>query len=549
MLPSFGIKHFTDQLSKPGQVDSKDAIEACLIVFVSYFFMAITRFGWRYYLALNSRKMESQFKKFILDKILHSPYYKAQSLNTGETISHLSSDIANIQQFLGPGIVILLDMITYLIVVPVTLFLVVGPMVLWMIIPFIFVTIAILILRKPMHQSYTNISDLLGSISDHIYDEAVGARFMKLFNLTDIREKKYYQMVDKLMANNIKVNWLGIILELVIDIVVLISFSILFYLCFFYPKAVITIGALAVAINLLEKMIWPMMAISYVVNIFQRSFASAKKLAPYLDLPDYHHFSVDDKNLSVIKSIEIQSFNFSFPGQNQFELSIPYFKSLEGQKIGIIGKVGSGKSTLLKILAGLHSLNNEQEEKIKINGINIGEINLSSIQNNLSYIPQHPQVFTSTLRHNIQVNRYSQEDKIYSTLAFADLTKDVASFTHGLDTLIGEKGINLSGGQKQRLNIARSLYFQPQLFLWDDCISALDYATEEKIIKNIFDLNPKAILILATQRIQSLKNFDQLYFFEDGKITAHGTYQELEKFSGFSDLIAYENKTRAIHGE
>jgi ATP-binding cassette subfamily B protein len=216
-----------------------------------------------------------------------------------------------------------------------------------------------------------------------------------------------------------------------------------------------------------------------------------------------------------------------------------------GEHIALVGKVGSGKTLLLQLLAGLWEVKHLSFSRFTFNDVSYAKLDRQTLWSQLSFIPQTPQIFGRSLALNISPYQKLHEARLFHALKEADLDADVELFPQGLKTLIGEKGMNLSGGQKQRTLIARSFHSQSRLFLWDDAISALDPQTEQKIIKNLRKLNQQAILVLATHRLSSLKEFDKIIVLDEGQIIRHGTFEEISKDSElFSMLVQDEERCR-----
>ena len=195
-----------------------------------------------------------------------------------------------------------------------------------------------------------------------------------------------------------------------------------------------------------------------------------------------------------------------------------------------MGSVAEGKTSLLKVLSGVYDKYEISDSaKMSINEIPYFDLDLNSYRRRLSYVPQEPVIFNNTLAMNISPIDIPDEARVWEALDHACLLEDVQEMPEGLNTYLGEKGINLSGGQKQRIAIARSFYSRAEVYFWDDTISALDVKTEKHVIDSVFKINQKAILILATHRISALKNFDVIYVLKDGKIIEQGNYDDLMK--------------------
>ncbi|HLW57607.1 MAG TPA: ABC transporter ATP-binding protein, partial [Bacteriovoracaceae bacterium] len=302
------------------------------------------------------------------------------------------------------------------------------------------------------------------------------------------------------------------------------------------------LGALTVAIQLLDKLTWPLMSIGYLMNLYQQANSGAKRLHSIRSLNEK---SVGREKISRnIESIHIKNLKVnSLEGVNLLnDINLDIKK---GEHIALVGSVGSGKTVLLQTLAGLWEPEQIRYEKFKIGDIDYKDLDRSTYHKYLSFIPQTPQIFSRTLGMNISPVRPFVFDKLWRALEKADLSVDVERFPEGLSTQIGEKGMNLSGGQKQRALIARSFHSESSVYLWDDSISALDPTTEQKIIRTLRNIDPDAILVLATHRLSSLKNFDRIVVLDKGMITKIGSFEDIKRDHAlFASLLKDEREVQ-----
>ncbi|MFZ0489814.1 MAG: ATP-binding cassette domain-containing protein, partial [Salegentibacter sp.] len=202
-----------------------------------------------------------------------------------------------------------------------------------------------------------------------------------------------------------------------------------------------------------------------------------------------------------------------------------------GETLAIIGKTGSGKSTILELIGRLYDIDRGE---ILIDGRNIRELNLESLRKSIGYVPQDAFLFSDSIRNNIKFGKTEATDEeIYEAARNASVHKNIVGFSKGYDTVLGERGITLSGGQKQRVSIARAIIHDPQILLFDDCLSAVDTETEEEILSNLFKISKEKTTILVSHRISSAKNADKILILEDGAIVQQGTHSQLLNQEGY----------------
>lgn len=545
MAPPIIVKKISDKIQ--GKISFNEILYYCAGIVLCYAFIALLRFAWRYFIVLSAQDIEVELRNFLYDKILSAKYSKLVDLKVGDTVSLFNQDVASIRAFMGPGMLIIFDTIAYLIFIPATLFYVLGAKAFFIFSPFVLLTIAVFLYQKPIEKLNEAISTKLGKVSDHIFEESIGAKLFKVLRLFSVRFSKFEKITSDIFKDTIALNRLDVGFEATIQCIILISFSFLFYSIYHQDaQMLIGFGAIAVAVQLLNKLVWPMMAVSFVQNFYQGARAASTRLQNLYQLEEVKNGA--ENIAEEIQSIEIKDLNFS--SKNKQILKQINLKVARGQKIAITGPVGSGKSTLLKILASIYGGEELSYKTFSINGVDYSHLNKFSFRKNLSYIPQEIQIFSDSIRRNLAPNLPFSEARFEKVIDAADLSLDLFLFKDGLSTMIGEKGINLSGGQKQRICIARSFYQAASLFLWDDAISALDQETEKKIIQTIFKENPDAILILCTHRLSSLANFDYIYVLEDGGVVEEGNYQQLMSNQNyFYRLKEFERKTSALTQE
>lgn len=222
-------------------------------------------------------------------------------------------------------------------------------------------------------------------------------------------------------------------------------------------------------------------------------------------------FTYDDTNITALKNIN--------------------FHVKEGETLAIIGKTGSGKSTILDLIGRLYDID---EGSIIINKQEIDQVNLSNLRDSIGYVPQEAFLFSDSLKNNIKFGKEDATDEeVIEAAKNAQVHKNIIKFNQGYDTVLGERGITLSGGQKQRVSIARAIIKLPKILLFDDCLSAVDTETEEKILKNLNKITEGKTTIIVSHRVSSAKNANKIIVLEDGEIVQQGTHDTLIDIDGY----------------
>ena len=302
-----------------------------------------------------------------------------------------------------------------------------------------------------------------------------------------------------------------------------------------YINDEIEIGVLAEFIVYINMLTWPVAAVGWVTSVVQEAEASQKRINKFLNQ------KVEIKNgIGVKKSfngeIVFENVTLIYPETNTKALDNLSFKIKAGEKVGIVGKVGSGKSSLLNLINRLYDVD---EGKVLIGGSNIKDFKLDKLRSLIGNVMQNPFLFSESIKDNLLFGKIdATKEEIEKACKNAAIHKTINSFKNGYDTILGERGLTLSGGQIQRVSIARALIKNPQFFLFDDCLSAVDLDTENKILKNIKVICENKTTIMVSNRISSIKDSDKIFVLENGKIIETGNHKTLmENKNYYSQLF------------
>lgn len=537
MLPALIVKSVTDEVQRAPQ--ELNILPYALALVGCYLSISLLRLAWRFLLMMPSRTLEREIRQEAYEKLLQGDFARASRLKIGDVVSTLSQDISNIRMFMGPGILVLFDSIAYLVFIPATLFYILGWGALWVLIPFVGLTVAVLVVHKPLEQGYSALSDTLGNLSQYVYEESQGARFFRTEGLIELRRQKYDLLLGGLLKKQLGIAKWELGLDGTLQTVIQSSYLTVLVLAWqgHGPMAQ-GLGTLTVSLQLLDKLLWPLMAVSHLMNLYQQAHAGAKRFHTLDSLPAKTQGPRELE--SPLREIRLERLSARTPDQktliHEIDLALK-----NGEHIALVGGVGSGKTVLLQCLAGLWEPNALSFSRFTYDDISYHELNRRTLWHQLSYIPQTPQIFSKSLAMNISPQHPLEPGRLWAALEKADLATDIALFPEGLSTMVGEKGLNLSGGQKQRTLIARSFHSGARLYLWDDAISALDPATERNVIAALRRLDPSAILVLATHRLSSLKDFDRILVLEEGRVVRSGSYDDIKRDHVlFASLLKHE---------
>ncbi len=291
-----------------------------------------------------------------------------------------------------------------------------------------------------------------------------------------------------------------------------------------------SIGIIAEFILYVNMLTWPVAVVGWVTSIVQRAEASQKRINQFLQ-EEPNIVSTVKEETPIEGKIEFKNVTFTYEDTNITALNNISFSINKGGTVAILGKTGSGKSTILDLIARLYDIDSGQ---ILIDDVPIKQLNLQSLRQAIGAVPQDAFLFSDTIKNNIKFGKEnSTDEEIIAVAKKAVVHENIMGFNKQYETILGERGITLSGGQKQRVSIARALLKDPQIYLFDDCLSAVDTETEEEILNQLKKESKNKTTLIVSHRVSSAKNADKIIVLEDGKLIQEGTHDELNSVEGY----------------
>ena len=291
-----------------------------------------------------------------------------------------------------------------------------------------------------------------------------------------------------------------------------------------------SVGIIAEFILYVNMLTWPVAVVGWLTSIVQRAEASQKRINEFLNEQPSITSPVSDET-PINGKIEFKNVSFIYEDTDIEALKNTSFTIESGQTVAFLGKTGSGKSTILDLVARLYDVT---EGEILIDGVPIKNLNLNSLRSAIGAVPQDAFLFSDTIENNIRFgDENASMDEIVEVAKKAVVHENIVGFTKKYDTILGERGITLSGGQKQRVSIARALLKNPKIYLFDDCLSAVDTETEEEILSNLKQASQHTTTLIVSHRVSSAKNADKIIVLEDGQILQEGTHEQLNNIEGY----------------
>ena len=479
-----------------------------------------------------SRYVEYDLKNEVYQQYqrLSLGFYKSN--RTGDLMSRISEDVGKVREYVGPALMYSINTLTLFIIALFLMFREAPMLTLYTIIPLPILSFFIYVLSKKIHKKSTIVQVWLAKLSTFTQESFSGVSVIKSYSIEDQINRDFDILSAESRQKNIDlVKVQALFFPLMIFLIGLSNVIVIYIGGLQYINGEIdSIGVIAKFIIYVNLLTWPVATVGWVTSVVQQAEASQKRINEFLKQdPEIKNKTIEPSKIDG--AIEFKNVSFIYPDTNIQALKDVSFTIDKGQTLAILGNTGSGKSTILDLIGRLYDINSGQ---ITIDGIEIDKLNLKSLRNSIGYVPQDAFLFSDSIKNNIMFGKEdATEEEVINAAKNADVHKNIKGFTNGYDTVLGERGITLSGGQKQRVSIARAIIKEPKILLFDDCLSAVDTETEEKILKNLSKLIVGKTTIIVSHRVSSAKNADKIIVLDDGKIIQTGSHESLIDVDGY----------------
>lgn len=490
------------------------------------------RFVWRICFFGAGIKVETDIRSEMFDhcKDLSQQYY--QHNKVGNLMSLFTNDLETVQNCFSSGILMFCDALFLGILALVKMLNMNAVLALLSMIPMVFLLAVGLIIGKYMTKKWEERQEAFSLLSDFSQESFAGIAVIKAF----VKEGKELAAFQKLNRKNEVTNieytrlsvTLNIFVTLLVESVVCVILGYGGYLVF---KGVFNAGQLVEFIGYFTSIVWPIMAISELINMRSQGKASLNRISELLEAGIEVKDADDVSEPEPIKGdIEFRNLTFRYPDGEFDVLRDVSFKIEAGENVGLIGRTGSGKTTIVDLLLRTY---NVPDGTVFLDGVDINKIPIKTVRKYCAYVPQDNFLFSDTIEKNIEFASDSADrQEAIKAARYAAVDDNISEFTHGYDTVLGERGVTVSGGQKQRISIARALMKNASILILDDSVSAVDVRTEKEILANLREVRRGKTTILIAHRVTTIENMDKIIFVDDGRILAVGSHEELYKSCG-----------------
>ena len=499
----------------------------CLPMIYIVVLMVIGRFLWRVCFFGSAVRVEADLREQMFDhsRQLSQQYYQVNKV--GNLMSLYTNDLDTIQECFGDGILMFFDASVLGILALVKMWRMDIKLTLLALIPAAVMFAIGTVMSQVMTKRWEERQQAFSDLSDFAQENFSGIAVIKAF----VKELKELMAFRKLNKENEEINvtytkiatLLEVLVTLFVESVICV---ILGYGGWLVYRGQFNAGQLVEYIGYFEAIVWPIMAISMLIEKTARGKASLNRITELLDAP----IDVADRDgVADLKNprggIEFRHLNFRYPDGEYDVLKDISFSITPGESVGIVGKTGAGKTALVDLLLRTY---NVPDGTLFVDGQDVNTVSIHSVRNACAYVPQDNFLFSDTIAHNIGfgVDDASRED-IDRAAALADVRDNIVDFKDGYETVLGERGVTVSGGQKQRISIARALLKNAPILILDDSVSAVDTRTERIILDNLKTSRAGKTTLLIAHRISTVEQLDKIIFIEDGRVEAVGPHDEL----------------------
>lgn len=525
------IRTFIEMLSLENASYNTRILYAGIILLVLALISGAFLFLMRQTIIVMSRHIEFDQKNEIYNhyQSLDSQFFKSH--NTGDLMNRISEDVSRVRSYVGPAVMYLANLAATIGFSVTYMFNENKELTLYVLAPLPILAVTIYYVNIIINRKADKIQRLLSNLTTNAQESYSGIRVIKSF----VQEKAMFSFYKK-NSEDYRDNAVSLAKTEAVyfpTMGLLIGLSTLLTIMiggFYVIEGTINIGVIGEFVMYVLILTFPVSAIGWTASMIQRAATSQRRINEFLDQTPAIINKVQPVKRVLEGNVSFKNVDFVYPHTGIHALKNFNLEIKKGEKVAIVGKTGSGKSTIAQLMMRMYDIGSGS---LEFDGIPVADFDLDNLRSQIGYVPQDVFLFSDSVRNNIAFGKSrASEEEITEAAKNAAVHRDILSFSHQYDTLIGERGVTLSGGQKQRISIARALIKQNQIVIFDDCLSAVDARTENEVVSNLYKYLHGKTAIIITHRIFSLLNFDKIVVMFDGSIVETGTHQSLLEKGG-----------------
>ena len=494
-------------------------------------FAGFLTFVMRQMIIVTSRLIEFDLKNEIYEQYqkLSINFYKKN--RTGDLMNRISEDVSKVRMYFGPAVMYSMNMI-FLFIVGFTQMVKIDPeLTMYTLIPFPILSISIFYISKIINKRSTVVQEYLSKLTTYSQEFFSGINVVKSYGIEPMVIAGFDELADKSKEKNISLYKVqALFFPLMILLIGISNLTVIYIGGKQYINGEIPIGVIAEFILYVNMLTWPVAVVGWVTSMVQQADASQKRINEFLqEEPEIQNNST--KTFNCEGNIEFKNVSITYDDTKIEALKNISFYVKKGETVAFLGKTGAGKSSIVNLVSRLYDVNSGL---ITIDAIPIKEINLTDLRKAIGFVPQDPFLFSDSISSNIKFGyNKATTQEIINAAKKAVVHQNIVDFKDGYNTILGERGVTLSGGQKQRVSIARAIIKNPQILIFDDCLSAVDTETEERILTNLEDLSKNKTTFIISHRVSSAKNADKIIILDGGEIIQQGSHNQLINQKGY----------------
>ena len=478
-----------------------------------------------------SRNIEFDLKNEIFQQYerLSLDFYKQN--RTGDLMNRISEDVMKVRMYAGPALMYSATTFTLFVVVISYMFYTAPVLTLYAVAPLPILSVAIYSLSAAIHKRSTIVQEYLSKLTSFTQERFSGIAVIKAYGIESRTNVDFTELAQGSKNKNIDLAKVQALFFPLMMLLIGASNLLVIYIGgsqFIDGK--IDFGTVVEFLIYVNMLTWPVAVVGWVTSMIQQAEASQKRINEFLkQKPSIENTAA--RPTPIQGKIEFKNLSFTYDDTGIEALKNVSFTVNPGETLAIIGNTGSGKSTILELIGRLYDA---KEDQLTIDNTSIKNLHLTSLRRSIGYVPQDAFLFSDSIKNNIKFGKQNATDEdVIAAAKLAAVHKNIKDFSQGYDTILGERGITLSGGQKQRVSIARAIIKDPQILLFDDCLSAVDTETEEEILQNLNLISKNKTTIIVSHRVSSAKNCDKIIVLKEGAIIQKGTHSALVSQEGY----------------
>ena len=519
-----------------GKITDIKAVEDELLVNVLLIIGVAVLAGFFTFLMRQTIIVTSRLIEFDLKNEIYQQYQRL-SLNfykknrTGDLMNRISEDVSKVRMYVGPAVMYSMNMIVLIFVGFTQMINIDVKLTMYTLLPFPILSISIFTLSKVIHKRSSVVQEYLSKLTTFNQEFFSGISVVKSYSIENSIIKDFDEIADKSKEKNIHLQEANALFFPLMVLLIGLSNIIVIYIGGQqYINDEIQIGTIIEFMLYVNILTWPVAVVGWVTSMIQQAEASQVRINEFLNqVPEIQNYNTAPTLLKG--KVNFKDVTFTYDDTNITALKNITFSAEVGETVAFLGKTGSGKSTIIELIARLYET---KQGTISLDDQPIETTNLNDIRNQIGFVPQDPFLFSESIGNNIKFGKEkATKEEIIQAAKNAVVHENIIEFPNGYQTILGERGVTLSGGQKQRVSIARAIIKNPKILIFDDCLSAVDTETEERILTNLEQVSKNKTTFIISHRVSSAKNADKIIILDAGEIIQQGTHNQLITTKGY----------------